>query len=76
MMKCAVYWVTKDQGIISKIRLTANIPKYTTVNGVSPCECNEDTFAWLKECERFGAIRVRECEWKYAGGMYSFVYKS
>lgn len=73
-MRCSVYWVTRDQAIIDKIRTKAGIPKYTTLNGLSPCECSEEVFTWLKECEKFGAIRVRECDWELSGGVYSFRY--
>lgn len=71
-MKCCVYWSTKDTSIINRIRERAKIPKYTTLNGLSPCECDEATFVWLKECEKYGAIRVRDCEWTKSGGIYSF----
>lgn len=73
-MRCSVYWVTNDKAIIAKIRDKAGMPKYTTLNGISPCECDEATFGWLKECEKFGAIRVRECDWRVSGGVYSFSY--
>jgi len=58
-MKVTIYWVTQDKEVISKIRSRFNIPKYTSLNGETPCEIDEKDFDLLKETEKRGFLQIR-----------------
>ena len=49
--KCVVYWKQCDPEAIEQIRKKFNIPLYTTVNGESPCEVDEEEMQLLRQCE-------------------------
>ena len=41
-MNVTIYWKTKDIGAIYDIRRWFNLPSYTSINGETPCEVDED----------------------------------
>lgn len=71
-MKAVIFWKTGDRQLVERIRQHAGVPRYTTLNGLSPWEGDEKMFAWLKECAKMGLIRIWQCEWTHNGHTYSF----
>lgn len=59
-MKVTIYWVIQDKGVISRIRERFKIPRYTSLNGETPCEIEEKDFELLKETEKRGFIQLRK----------------
>jgi len=59
MVNITIYWVTGDKEVISKIRARFKIPKYTSLNGETPCEIDEKDLELLKETEKRGFIQIR-----------------
>ncbi|MDD3038862.1 hypothetical protein [Bacteroides sp.] len=58
-MKVTIYWVTKDEAIIKRIREKFGIDDYTSVNGETPAEIKDDDIALLRETEKRGFIQLR-----------------
>lgn len=58
-MNVTIYWKTKDIGAIYDIRRWFNLPSYTSINGETPCEVNEDNLEKLKVFEEKGLIQIR-----------------
>lgn len=64
-MKVTIYWNTRHLDpkdvleIKKKIRDRFNIPNYTTVNGETPCEIQDEDMELLRECEKRGFIQLR-----------------
>ena len=50
-MKITIYWVTRDWNLIRKLRDKYKIPQYTTVNGLTEAEVNEETLSNLRKGE-------------------------
>ena len=50
-MKITIYWVTRDWELIRKLRDKYKIPQYTTVNGLTEAEVNEETLNNLRKGE-------------------------
>lgn len=68
--KCVVYWHKCDPAAIESIRKKFGIPNYTTVNGESPCEVDEEQMKLLKRCESIGFLSVRMKKWCKNGGVF------
>lgn len=73
MTKLAVYWATRNQEHIRKIRERFGIPAYTTINGESPAEISDEDMPLLLETERRGFIAIRKKKWRKNGGLFSFI---
>lgn len=58
-MKVTIYWITKDSGIIHRIRQRYNISQGMTVNGETDVEVNELQLEELREVERRGYVKLR-----------------
>lgn len=64
-MKVTIYWNTRHLDpkdalrIKKKIREKFNIPNYTTVNGETPCEIQDEDMELLQETEKRGFIQIR-----------------
>lgn len=58
-MKVTIYWVTQDKEVIIKIRARFKIPKYTSINGETPCEVSDSDLPLLLETEKRGFIQIR-----------------
>ena len=58
-MRVTIYWATQDKEVISKIRTRFKIPKYTSLNGETPCEVDEKDLELLKETEKRGFLQIR-----------------
>lgn len=59
MKKVVVYWVTRDQNVIRKIREKFGITGPTSVNGETIAEIDDGMMELLKETERRGFIQLR-----------------
>lgn len=60
-MKVTIFWETKNEKINKRIREQFGIPKYTTLNWITPnVEIKEEDMPLLLETERRGFIRVRQ----------------
>ncbi len=61
--RCVVYWKKCDPSAIQSIREKFGIPNYTTINGESPCEVDEEQMALLRKCEERGFLSIRMKKW-------------
>ncbi len=68
--KCVVYWKQCDPEAIEQIRKKFNIPLYTTVNGESPCEVDEEEMQLLRQCEERGFLSIRNKKWCKKGEVF------
>lgn len=69
-MKCVVYWKKCAPDAIEAIRKKFGIPHYTTINGESPCEVDDEQLELLKECERRGFLQIRNKKWCKNGEVF------
>lgn len=58
-MKVTIYWNTKDEEKIKRIRERFGIGGYTNVNGESPAEIKDEDIDLLRETEKRGFIQIR-----------------
>lgn len=69
--RCVVYWHNRvSPEAIEAIRKKFGIPHYTTVNGESPCEVDDEQMALLRECERRGFLAIRQKKWCKNGDQF------
>lgn len=54
-----IYWITKDSGLIDRIRKRFGISAGITINGETVAEVDEKQLDELKEYERQGFIQLR-----------------
>ncbi len=71
--KLWVSWHTRDEEAIEQIRKRFNMPHYTTINGLTPCEIDTTDMALLKETARRGFLSIINEKWCKNGGIYSFI---
>lgn len=67
-----VRWVTRDENTIERIRRRFGIPRYTTLNGFSPAEIQDEDMEILEETARRGFISIFREKWCKNGGTFSF----
>ena len=61
MTRYTIYWLTRDVGIIDRIRRRFGITEGMTVNGENTVEIKTDRdLADLEECEKNGLIQLRK----------------
>lgn len=58
-MKVTIYWITKDSGIIHRIRQRYNISQGMSINGETDIDVNEQQLDELREVEKRGFIKLR-----------------
>lgn len=58
-MKVTIYWSTKDNGFISRIRQRFGISSGITINGETETEVDSRQMDELKEYESQGFIKLR-----------------
>lgn len=63
-MKVTIYWRTKNRDKQDKIRDKFHLPYYTTVNGETEGEVNDELIDLLRECEKRGFIKIRKIEYE------------
>lgn len=59
-MKVTIYWKTKNQGTISRIREKFDIESDTSVNGETIANIKDKEMELLRETERMGYIQIRK----------------
>ena len=59
MKTITIYWITKDTGIIDRIRRRYNITTEMTVNGETNVTVSEKQHEELKKVEELGYIQLR-----------------
>lgn len=60
MTRYTIYWLTRDVGIIDRIRRRFGITEGMTVNGENSVDVNSDKdMQDLKLCEEKGLIQIR-----------------
>ena len=50
-MKITIYWVTRDWGLIRRLREKYRLPQYMSLNGLTEAEVDEETLNNLREGE-------------------------
>ena len=68
--KCVVYWKKCDPEAVKSIRKKFNIPAYTTINGESPCEVDDEQMKLLREVEARGFLQIRMKKWCKNGEVF------
>jgi hypothetical protein len=68
--KCVIYWKQCDPKAIEQIREKFNIPHYTTINGESPCEVDDEQMQLLRQCEERGFLSIRDKKWYKKGEVF------
>lgn len=58
-MRVTIYWATKDNGLIDRIRQRFAISSGITINGETEAEVDDRQLDELREYERQGFIRLR-----------------
>lgn len=59
-MKVTIYWKKKSTlGAKGKIRNRFGIPRYTTINGETPCDIKDEDLELLRQVEKKGFIELR-----------------
>lgn len=58
-MNVTIYWKTKNEDTIRRIRERFCIEPYMSVNGETPTEIKDEDFPVLREVERRGFISIR-----------------
>lgn len=58
-MKVTIYWITKNCGIIDRIRKRYNISQGMSINGETDIEVDDKQLGELKEVEKRGFIKLR-----------------
>lgn len=59
MKRITIYWITKNTGIIDRIRRRYNITTGMTVNGETNVTVSEKQHEELKKVEELGYIQLR-----------------
>ena len=59
-MKTTIYWTTKEQDKIVRIRKRFNLPDGMTVNGETTAEIKEEDLPDLRLTEKLGYIQIRK----------------
>lgn len=71
--KLWVKWITRDSDAIEQIRRRFKMPRYDTLNGLTPCEIDTSDMELLKETARRGFISILNAKWRKNGDTYSFI---
>lgn len=59
-MKVTIYWKKKcTPGAKERIRNKFDIPRYTTINGETPCDIKDEDLERLRKVEQKGFIELR-----------------
>ena len=70
--KVIIHWITTDVDSIRFIRERFGIPRYTTVNGVSPAMIKSEDKEVFEETARRGYFNYRHVNWTFNGVSYSW----
>lgn len=70
--KIVIHWITRDEEAINLIRERFCIPRYTTVNGLTPAILPADDREMFEETVRCGYFSYRRVDWTYNGATYSW----
>lgn len=74
--KLTVKWLTRNPATVASIRERFSIPRYTTLNGLSPVTVEgEEEKELLRECERRGFLRIMPYDWVKNGVHFTFKYR-
>ncbi len=68
-----VRWTTRDEEAIKQIRKYFGMPRYTTLNGFTPCEIDSKDMAMLKETAKRGFLSIINEKWCKNGETFSFI---
>lgn len=71
-VKVIVRWCTRDEEAIALIRRRFNLPRYTTLNGLTPGTLRQEDREVFDECVRRGFFTYRKAEWRFNGKTYSW----
>lgn len=72
--KLLIRWDTRDPDAIEAIRRRFNIPKHTTVNGITPAEIKPEDRELFEETARRGFFGIIRRKWCKNGGQYIFSF--
>lgn len=70
--KIVIYWRTRNEETIRRIRERFGIPDYNTLNGRTPALLKPEDKALFDETERRGFFCYARTEWTFNGSTYSF----
>lgn len=70
--KVIIRWLTRNKESIILIRKRFHIPRYTTINGLSPAILKPEDVAEFEETARRGYFSYRTADWTFNGATYSW----
>ncbi len=73
--KIIIRWITQDKKAIDAIRKRFQIPKHTTLNGLSPVEIPEEDKSIFEETVRRGFMSIIDGKWCKKGEEYIFYFR-
>lgn len=53
-----VRWSAKDAAVIERIRQRFGMPRFNTLNGLTPCEIEQEDMPLLREVARRGFLSI------------------
>lgn len=68
--KVIIRWITRNEESIQLIRKHFHIPKYTTINGMSPAILKPEDREMLEETARRGYLSYQYADWTFNGASY------
>lgn len=71
-IKFVIRWATIDKETIAAIRKQFEMPSYTTLNGLTPCEIKPEDKSMFEECARRGFFGILPQKWCKNGAQYIF----
>ena len=71
-MKVLIKWRTRDSELIERIRTYFGMPRYTTLNGITPADIADEQIEKLKEGERKGHYTIIYEKWHENSGIFIF----
>lgn len=72
-VKLVIRWLTRDKDAIEAIRRRFSIPRYMTLNGLSPAEIDDSDRGLFDECARRGFFCIMDKTWRQNGGQIIFI---
>lgn len=70
-MKCWIRWETRNPKAISQIRERFRVPRYTTVNGLSPADIGPEDIPLFENTAARGFYSIIRQDWSTDGLHYT-----
>lgn len=71
-IRYTIRWATRDEKAVKAIRERFGLPPYTTLNGWTPAEIEDEDRELFEECARRGFFSILPQKWCKNGGRFIF----